>query len=401
MRLRLWHFRHRSLSSSSLPSAALAAAAAADCGVWAESSAPTPALTDELLEEERWVCVRARPQLCASTAPEALTARVLLSADLLRAIFWHLGLCGALAAAATCRVWRQTAEEFRDMIKVLELVSTIHASPEQHYFPSHAQSESQEEAQPQLGPFSWTCNFLMGQCLDDSQEHMFIVDSSNQVVKKVRLSDGAVSRSVHFLLSSDAFAGCGSLRYPQGLAIYEAQVFVADLLNARIVVFDTDFHFIRTFRLQPTSSGMSASPYGLAVHDHVLYIADCSGSRVLKYRPSGEYLGILGSDAQFRHPRGLALGTLAGGHSSPLTSQRSSTDSDAGCSVLFVSEQCRVQVVSLSGDLLQVLSIPAARSLWGLSIHAGRVLVADQNRRSLHVLRARYTTDAAHYLRTR
>jgi iron(III) transport system ATP-binding protein len=65
----------------------------------------------------------------------------------------------------------------------------------------------------------------------------------------------------------------------------------------RIQVFSRDGEWIREFGSAGTGPGQFQRPSGLTWHDGKVFIADAVNNRVLIFRDTGEYLGLLGGDA--------------------------------------------------------------------------------------------------------
>jgi predicted membrane-bound mannosyltransferase/DNA-binding beta-propeller fold protein YncE len=93
--------------------------------------------------------------------------------------------------------------------------------------------------------------------------------------------------------------GGGLLNRPHAIALGpDGLLYVADSNNNRIVVFDTDGNFVRTFGtegLAPLPS-MLNEPWGVAVGpDGTVYVADTWNHRINVYTPEGEYLSSWGT----------------------------------------------------------------------------------------------------------
>ncbi len=118
---------------------------------------------------------------------------------------------------------------------------------------------------------------------------------------------------------ADAWASSGvgfeNLDNPRGVAVHpvSGDVYVADTANDRIVQYDSDGRFVRTFGATPAFGQRLDSPWDVAVSAFgEVFVADTGNHRVVKYNSGGVPLlawGSLGSgNSLFRGPKGIALG---------------------------------------------------------------------------------------------
>ena len=136
--------------------------------------------------------------------------------------------------------------------------------------------------------------------------------------------------------------GLGQLRAPEGVAVHEEMVFVADVCNHRISVFYLDGGAAR--QKDRALGALSRSEPGGLVRT----------------------IGRLGSDVGlFEFPRGVAI---AHGW-------------------LLVSEARRIQLLTLEGSPLQVLTVPGAKAMRGLATDGWRAYAADYEAHVVHVLK--------------
>lgn len=109
---------------------------------------------------------------------------------------------------------------------------------------------------------------------------LFVADSLNYRIQKLRLSD----------LSSLGCAGSkgsgdNQLKGPQDLALQGELLFVSDFWSHRIVVYDTQLNFVRSFGVTGDGVGELCKPTGIAVfscegRESELYVADSGNGRV-------------------------------------------------------------------------------------------------------------------------
>jgi DNA-binding beta-propeller fold protein YncE len=187
---------------------------------------------------------------------------------------------------------------------------------------------------------------------------LFVVEGGNHRVQKLALSDGS-------LLAKAGSHGSkkGEMWCPQGCAFVKAQntLFVADHINGRIVVFDTNtMEHIRSFGSRGTEPGCLEYPCDMALKGEEVFVTEFGNHRVSVFTKRGVFVRILGSEGkapgQFFEPRGVAI--VKGW--------------------VVVTEARRVQVLSPEGESRQVLEIPGAGSLWGVcKDELGRAYVTD------------------------
>jgi len=132
----------------------------------------------------------------------------------------------------------------------------------------------------------------------------------------------------------------------------------------------TNLEHVKTFGKMGVGPGELGAVYGMAAHDGNLFVADCSNSCIHRFSKGGDFLGCVGS---VRNPRGIVVMERCAAHRG----------------LLLVAERARVQVLARSGELLQLLYVPAASSLWGITFDSTSwmVYVADQDKAMLHGFR--------------
>ncbi len=84
--------------------------------------------------------------------------------------------------------------------------------------------------------------------------------------------------------------GCGSLKSPQDICIFNDEIYITDSGNNRIVVTDMDFNFkreIKSFLLDGKETLLS-NPKGMFINDDCLCVADTGNARVLVINNLGE-----------------------------------------------------------------------------------------------------------------
>ena len=119
--------------------------------------------------------------------------------------------------------------------------------------------------------------------------NFYVADKSNHRIQEFR-RDGTFVRTW-----GREGSGPGEFREPHDVAADGEFVYVADLWNQRVQVFDTEGALMFTITGSPSLS----SPRGVFVKDRLIYIAEAGGGRVTVYDRSGalrQTFGVLGGD---------------------------------------------------------------------------------------------------------
>ncbi len=100
---------------------------------------------------------------------------------------------------------------------------------------------------------------------------------------------------------------------PSDVALDENRIYIADLLNSKIIALDKKTGEV-LFDFPPkdkSSPAHLAHPTNIALNGSYLYVADSTQARVNKYTTSGKYLSTLGDMGtglgQFARPKGIAI----------------------------------------------------------------------------------------------
>jgi DNA-binding beta-propeller fold protein YncE len=105
--------------------------------------------------------------------------------------------------------------------------------------------------------------------------------------------------------------GPGEFTGPIGIAIAGDEMFVADAVTARILVFDRDGNFLREFGQSGTEEGELARPMHIAAWAEQLYAADFANNRIQVFSLGGESITTIGEEGtepgQFGTPSGIAI----------------------------------------------------------------------------------------------
>ena len=201
-------------------------------------------------------------------------------------------------------------------------------------------------------------------------EALFVADSKNNRVQKLRLADGA-----HLGCAGRADCGNGvgkgEFHFPAGMCLAAGTLYVCDAGNSRVVALGTALTWRYAFR----APGLEA-PIGVVAHDGELYVVDNTADCVRVFAPGQD------GRMQFRRSFG-GFGSTPGKFNRPvgIAAVRGS---------LVVSENegdGRVQVLSPAGVPLQVLAHKSSCS--GICADAQRVWVTDSYRNRVIVLKIR------------
>ena len=108
-------------------------------------------------------------------------------------------------------------------------------------------------------------------------------------------------------------SGNGMFNNPLGVAVTDKdEILVADCLNHRVQVFDSNGTFLRSIGLKGENAGEFNRPFGIATDkDRKIFVADQNSNRVQISSWEGRHLGSFGGqgslDSQLSHPWGLSL----------------------------------------------------------------------------------------------
>ena len=140
---------------------------------------------------------------------------------------------------------------------------------------------------------------------------LYVADMANHAVDVYSTQTGRMLRSVGGRGSSTA-----RTYYPSGLSVDAAgQTYVADMMNARVQVFDADGRFTRTFGTPGNRYGSLGTPKDIAVGpDGVSFVADAQFGCIHLFDPHGRVLMVIGGPRNEPGgtplPNGMAIATL-------------------------------------------------------------------------------------------
>ena len=105
----------------------------------------------------------------------------------------------------------------------------------------------------------------------------------------------------------------GMFQYPAGVAVSNRdEIAIADQVNDRVQIFDSNGDFIRSFGRYGSNQGEFQNPIGIAFDkDGKIFVADYNNHRVQIFNGEGRYMGMFGGKgslgSQLSYPRGLSL----------------------------------------------------------------------------------------------
>jgi len=106
-------------------------------------------------------------------------------------------------------------------------------------------------------------------------------------------------------------AGPARLAGPVGIALLSDEVFVSDAEAHRIVVYDRQGHYRRSFGERGSKPGQLDRPMHITAHEGKLYVAEYLNDRIQVFSPGGESLAIVGTTGngpgEFDAPGGVAV----------------------------------------------------------------------------------------------
>ena len=83
-----------------------------------------------------------------------------------------------------------------------------------------------------------------------------------------------------------------NFKFPEGIALDKSgKVFVADVINHRVQVFNNGGTFIRTWGSAGSANGLFNTPFGVAIDSSGnVYVADSGNNRIQKFKNDGTFI---------------------------------------------------------------------------------------------------------------
>ncbi|MHB1125398.1 MAG: 6-bladed beta-propeller [Bacillota bacterium] len=167
-------------------------------------------------------------------------------------------------------------------------------------------------------------------------EFIYITDTNNQRVQVFDLGGTPIYKF------GKEGEGKGEFRFPYGIAgDSQGNVYVADLYNGSISVFDGKGNFIKYFAEQNPKENTIISPGGLRIYNDKVYVTEIQMSKVLVFDMEGKKLKEIGepgvNPGQFRAPNAVTV------------------DREGNIYVVDTGNQ-RVQIFDQEGKLLRMIN---------------------------------------------
>ena len=167
-------------------------------------------------------------------------------------------------------------------------------------------------------------------------QFIYITDTNN---KRVQVFDLGGTQFFEFGKEGE---GKGQFKFPYGVTgNQQGQVYVSDLYNGAISIFDSKGNFLRYFAENDPKEKVIESPGSIRIYQDKLYVADIQKSKVLIFDLTGKLLkevGELGQKpGQFRAPNALTV------------------DKDGNLCVVDTGNQ-RVQIFNKDGKFIRLIN---------------------------------------------
>jgi len=153
-----------------------------------------------------------------------------------------------------------------------------------------------------------------GLAVDNPLHRLYVVDAGGKRIAVFDLDSFKLLRYFAEINDKDKNADrTGALSYPNSIAIdADGLLYITDAIGARVVVYDTDGNFVRTWGKRGDGPGMFGRPRGIAIDaDGHVYVADALMDRVQIFSPEGKALldfsGNGWGPGQFMMMAGLAI----------------------------------------------------------------------------------------------
>lgn len=139
-----------------------------------------------------------------------------------------------------------------------------------------------------------------------TSEFIYVSDTNN---KRVQVFDLGGDPLFSF---GEQGKGPGQFNFPYGIAgDNQGKVYVADMYNANISVFDSKGEFIEYFAPQLSENKTLRSPAGLRIVNELVYITDIQSGKVFVLDLAGNLLNEIGGngseEGQFQAPNAVAV----------------------------------------------------------------------------------------------
>jgi sugar lactone lactonase YvrE len=155
-----------------------------------------------------------------------------------------------------------------------------------------------------------------GLAIDYENRFLYVTDLGLDQILVYDVDNYNLIRTIGTPGTKHASAKPGDFAKPTGVAVdKDGNVYVADMLNARVEVFDADGNFVRTFGKRGDMPGRFAMPKGVAIDsDGHLWVTDSIQNRIQVYSQEGDLLMYIGTASgklpgQFSGLQAIAIDT--------------------------------------------------------------------------------------------
>lgn len=152
-----------------------------------------------------------------------------------------------------------------------------------------------------------------GLAIDTENRFLYIADTQADVVLVYDADSLKFLRKIGTPGKKHTLTTPGDFSYPTNVAVdHDGNLYVTDLLNDRVEIFDADGNFIRAWGKNGDGPGYFARPKGIAIDaDGHVWVADAVQDRLQCFTPEGQLLMYLGTHGnlpgQFADLAGLAI----------------------------------------------------------------------------------------------
>lgn len=153
-------------------------------------------------------------------------------------------------------------------------------------------------------------NYPYGIDVDQETGNIFVADMIN---KRIQIFDNG-GRFMDWF-PKGPYGGTAQDIFPTDLAVDKGKVYVCN--PYQVVIFDTNGKFVADFGMPGTGKGNFDRPNGIDVgSDGTIYVSDCNNTRVQAFTPQGKHKWTVGAKAgldmkqgrEFGLPRNVAVG---------------------------------------------------------------------------------------------
>jgi sugar lactone lactonase YvrE len=192
--------------------------------------------------------------------------------------------------------------------------------------PTHSQSLTGDFNKPMEKPMDVAVNNSFTYVTDTNNKRVLAYDSGGNLL---------------FSFGEDGSSE-GQFKFPYGISVDEkGRVFVADLYNGNISIFDEKGKFIEYFAPEANKVGKVSAPAALRIIDKKVYVTDIKANKAYVFDMTGKLLLEVGkpgtNDGEFNAPNGIT------------------TDKEGNIYVVDTGNQ-RVQIFDKQGKFVKIIN---------------------------------------------